>query len=247
VAYLSDQEEAALAYAQVLSFLRYLDRRMPDGWIRLLLEGLAAGQNINGILVTLNNVNLQRLFGWWRKASMGRTHTPTPAVGLLKKQFKRGTMAGNDPAESLHALEVRRHLRLGDLLRLRGHIEAAAIEFSRAKELAQFLSPEITDRLAASLLELGETQQVVTLLEPMTALYPSHATTYVQLAKALAGTGATARAVTALNKANAVNPFDPDIHCLLSTLHFEMDHADAAAKEKSVCQTTLAGAGKQIK
>ena len=247
VAHLSDQEEAALAYAQVLSFLHYLNRRMPENWIRTLLQGLRSGQNINGVLVTLNNVNLQRLFMWWRKSAMGRQHTPSPAVGLMKRQYKRGEMKGGDPSESLHILEVRRHLRLGDLLRLRGHIEAAAAEFKRAKELASFPSPEISDRLAAALLELGETEKVVALLEPMVDLYPSHATTYVQLAKALAGINDINRAIDVLIRANAINPFDPDIHCLLSTLYYETNRSDAAAKEKAVCQSTLANAGKKMK
>ena len=247
VAYLSDQEEAALAYAQVLSFLHYLDNRMPEDWIRRLLEGLGDGQNINGVLVSLNNVNLQRLFAWWRKSAMGRQHTPTPAVGLLKRQFKRGEVAAGEPEESLHILEVRRHLRLGDLLRLRGHIEAAVQEFKQANELARSPSPEISDRLAAALLELGQTGEVVTLLEPMVNLYPSHATTYIQLAKGLAGQNALDKAINALDRANAINPFDPDIHCLLSTLYFETDQQDASAGEKAVCQTTLAGAGKKMK
>jgi tetratricopeptide (TPR) repeat protein len=246
VAHLSDQEEAALAYAQVLSFLKYLDNRMPENWIRDLLNGLANGQNINGVLVSLINVNLQRLFMWWRKSAAGRRHTPTPAVGLLKKQFKRGAVAGKDEGESLHILEVRRHLRLGDLLRLRGHIEAAATEFSQAKELARFPSPEISDRLGASLLELGEIDQVISLLEPMVTLYPSHANTYVQLAKALASRNEVQRALAVLDSANAINPFDPDIHCLMSTLYYEMDQEAAAAREKSICQAALAQSGKKI-
>lgn len=240
IAYLPDQEEAALAYAQVLSFTRYLNEHLPKDWLRRLTSGLAGGTPLDSMLTTLGGANLQRFYGWWKKSMAGKRHTPVPVVAVMRKRFKRGILAADNAGDSLHALEVRKHLRLGDLLRLRGHTRAAVVEFEKALEVAQFSSPEIVDRLGASLLELGEFKRARDIIEPITSLYPSHCTSFVQVARAYVGLGETQNAVAALTAANGINPFDPEIHCSLSGLYRELGNMEGFALENENCRAAVA-------
>ena len=239
VAFLSDQEEAASAYAQTLSFTKYLSDRLPADWLKRLTRGLAAGTPLDHILRSMGDADLQRMYNWWRKSASGKHHTPPPAVGMMKKRFKQGAVAGTGSGDSLHALEVRKHLRLGDLLRLRGHTVAAVQEFEKAEKLAQFTSPEISDRLGAALIEVGDFRRAQVLLKKITALYPSHAGGFVQLARACAGLTETAEAAAAFRAANAINPFDPEIHCSAAELYRELGDSEAAARENRSCRAAL--------
>jgi tetratricopeptide (TPR) repeat protein len=246
VAYMPDQEEAALAYAQVLSFTRYLNQRLEEGWIRRALSGMSVGYNLDYLMTEMSGSDLKRHYHWWRQAAAGKRHTPVPAVGLLKRRFKRGEVTGATRRESPHSQEVRRHLRVGDLLRLRGHLKAAVVEFSEAEKLAKSPSTEIGDRLAGSLLALGDHKRVIQLLIPMVNLYPYHSTTRVQLGRALAAEKREWEAIEQLKLANAINPFHPEVHCLLAELHRQVKKTADAKTEEAHCKLAARFAGEDL-
>jgi len=243
VAHLPNQEDAALAYAQVLSFLRYLDDRFEDGWIRQLLADIGAGKSVEEAFAAQSKFTVRRLYLWWTQTASGRRQTPVPAVGLLKRRYRRGATVGESSAEAELGVEVQRQIRVGDLLRLRGHVKAAAVEFRRALNQADSPSLAITDRLAGCLLELGDHATVAELLPPIGELYPSHATSFVQLGQALAALEQPAAAAAALERARAVNPFHPAVHCLLAEQYRSLGRTAEAGVEREHCRLTAAEAG----
>ncbi|MCP4602030.1 MAG: hypothetical protein GY847_16190 [Proteobacteria bacterium] len=240
IAHLPDQEDAALAYAQVLSMMRYLDEKLTHGWLRQLLERIGNDESVDQAFVALFKFPLRRLYNWWRQAVSGKRQTPVPAVSLMKRRFKRGKATGESGLESLLSADVRRHLRVGDLLRLRGHIQAAVSEFRQAKRLAESPSPEISDRLAACLLELGQPGAVSEMLHKMTELYPAHATIFIQLGQALAAEKKLNESATALERANAINPFHPTVHCTLKELYTQLGREQDATLEADHCRLIAA-------
>jgi len=237
VAHLPDQEDAVLAYAQVLSLMRYLEDKLGEGWVRGLLTRLAEGVAVDAAFVELSKFPLRRLYMWWKQSVAGKRQTPVPAVSLLKRRFKRGkATAGQGGDESLFSVEVRRHIRVGDLLRLRGHVRAAVTEFRRAEHLLESPSPEISDRLAGCLLEIGESAAVAEMLAPLAALYPTHSTLFVQLGEAHKAEGDNAAAAAALEIANSINPFHPAVHCNLKELYRELGRPAEAEREAEHCR-----------
>ncbi len=236
VAHLPNQEDAALAYAQVLSLMQYLEQKLGHSWTRQLLERIGKDQSIDDALVALSKFRLRRLYLWWRQAVSGRRQTPVPAVSLMKRRFKRGKATGESGLESLLGAEVRRHLRVGDLLRLRGHARAAVVEYRRADSLAESPSPEISDRLGGSLLELKDYRAVAEMLPPLAELYPAHSTIFVQLGEALKAEQRFAEAAEALERANAINPFHPDVHCALKEAYVALGRETQAKLEADHCR-----------
>ncbi len=244
VAALPNQEDAALAYAQVLSFIRYLDERFEPSWIKSLLDKVGRGATVLNAFTQLSQSTLQRHYRWWQQSVSGKRQTPVPAVGLMKKRFIRGKTTDKSESESLLKAEVRQHLRIGDLLRLRSHVRAAVIEYQKAKQAATSPSPEISDRLAACLLELGEAKAVTELLPQMIELYPAHSTVFVQLGTAFAALNQNAEAVEQFERANAINPFHPQVHCTLAKLYNKLGRKKEAELEFGQCRllTTEASA-----
>ena len=235
VAYLPDQEDAALAYAQALSLVGYLNDRLGPDWMKKLFAMLSDGQTLDQGIADLAKHPFPRLYQWWKQSVSGRRQTPVPSVYLMQRRFKRGKATGESGLESLLGDEVRRHLRLGDLLRLRGHVDAAAKEYGRAESLADSPSPRISDRLAACLLELGETEKVIAMLPSMAALYPAHSTIFIQLGTAQARENRTEEAARNLELANAINPLHPAVHCGLKDLYAKLGRGDRAKQEAENC------------
>lgn len=236
IAHLPNQEDAALAYAQALGFTHYLSRRFEPGWIGKLLRRLGEGVGIDRALVELCKFDLNRLYLWWRQDVSGHRQTPVPAVGLLQRRFKRGAVANPGGQDQALSVDVRRHLRVGDLLRLRGHVRAASSEYREAERLAVSPSPEISDRLAACLLELGDTAEAVEMLRRIAELYPYHSTVFIQLGESLAREDKLAEAEAALVRANAINPFHPAVHCDLAEIYRKLGRIAAAEQQVDHCR-----------
>ncbi|HUT79389.1 MAG TPA: hypothetical protein VM285_16950 [Polyangia bacterium] len=245
VAHLPSQEDAALAYAQVASFIDYFDRRLGGDWLRRLLGEIGDGRDIDTAFVAVSKFNVRRHYLWWEQAVSGKRQTPVPAVGLLKRRYRLGSTAGDGPlaAEALD-LEARRRLRLGDLLRLRGHLRGAVLEYQEARKAAGSPSPDIGSRLAGALLELGEYEAAAQVAEETARFYPFLALAQVQLGRAVAAQGQAASAAIALERANGLNPFDPAVHCLLTELYGDLDRAEESQLERGHCRVLAAAEGK---
>ncbi len=240
VAHLPNQEDAALAYAQVLAFTKYLGGKLGSDWAGKLLHSLGEGNSLDQAFASLSRFDVKKLYNWWRQEAGGIRQTPVPAVSLLKRRYMRGHATGDKGLESDLSTEVRRHLRIGDLLRLRGHLRGAIKEYRQAAEFTESPTPEITDRLGACLLLTNQSEAAIELLRTMAELYPTHATVFVQLGRAHNLKGESENAIAALESANSLSPFDPMIHCTLKDLYQEVGRKEEAEMESANCRTLTA-------
>jgi len=103
---------------------------------------------------------------------------------------------------------ARNHLRLGDLLRERGKLRAALLEYRRALELAP-ASPYASLKVARVELELGRPEPAATAAREAVRLWGDYPAARQVLARALAALGRTEEAAGQLEAALEVNPFDP--------------------------------------
>ena len=205
-----------------------------------ILRRLGDGTTVDEAFEEASKFNVRRLYLWWEQTAKGTRQTPVPVVGLMKRRFKSGDVAGGAAFGDMET-ETRRHVRLGDLLRLRGHDEAAVREYREALNLADAASPEIAERLGGCLLNLGRNQETVDLLAPIVELYPSHPTGFVQLGHAYQALGKEDEAADMLERAIALNPFHPEVHCMLAGLHESRGQDESASVEESVCRMLSAG------
>jgi tetratricopeptide (TPR) repeat protein len=129
---------------------------------------------------------------------------------------------------------MQQHARLGDMLRLRGHREAALVEYSRAEHAEPYHSPALANKQARTLRALGRVDQARLLLEESVMLYPEFTPTTTLLAELAAAKGDVARARALYQHSIALNPFDPAVHRQLATLLKESGDDGAAATEARV-------------
>ena len=235
IARLPSQEDAALAFAQVATFIESFVTRYGEAKLRDAVGRVAAGVDAREALGLAAGKSFAALESDWKADLRARPSPPRDPPSVLALHFRRG---GGDADESLDvAVEnARRYLRLGDLLWDRQRPRAAAAEYARAHRAAPD-DPIVASRLARAALAGGNAQQAVDALAGVAVRYPDHAPIRAVLGAARLALGDLSGARTALREALRINPFDPAPHCDLARA---TDVAAERTREEGICRTLRA-------
>jgi hypothetical protein len=153
IAMLPTAEEAAVAFAEVHSFIRFWTKEMGDHGLPDLVRDLKSSLVPDAVDSAIRDVSGVDLAGWdkrWRAHLAQGSHELAPDLA---------------PAASIpHMQEIAKRVRLGDLLGERGHHQAAAIELSRAQALVP-TDASVRCWLAAALLGTGDRANAAMLVD----------------------------------------------------------------------------------
>ena len=210
IALLPSQQDAALAFAQVSTFVAYYHETFGGDALRGAIEAMAEGTDAQAALAARATTTWAALERGW-KASLGGLSADAP--DLLPLRLRHGD-APDDEARDV-AERARRWLRLGDMLWSRRRYGGAMHEYARAAELAPD-NPIIAARLGRAAIAAGDPERAIRALDPMAERYPEHAPTWSSLARARRMLGDRAGALDAARAAIRLNPFDPSPHCDLA-------------------------------
>jgi len=124
IAMLPTAEEAAVAFAEVSSFIRFWTKEVGDDGLPQLVMRLRSSMGADDVDKAIQEVSGTDLIGWDKR---WRSHIAQGARDLPPDLA---------PGASLpHGSDIAKHVRLGQLLDGRGHHHAAAIELGRAQVL----------------------------------------------------------------------------------------------------------------
>jgi len=211
IAMLPSQEAAALAFAEVASFIDDYAKRHGMATLRDALNQLDGERDARRALGAAAGLDFAKIEKTWRAA------LPRRSGNKHARKVKRRLRSGGKTDDSLDVVEMdaRRFLRLGDLLWDRQRITAAAIEYGKAHE-ADRDDPIVAARFARAALETGQPQRARDALESVAQRYPDQAPVHAMLGAARLKLGDRAGASIALLDAILVNPFDPQPQCDLA-------------------------------
>jgi predicted Zn-dependent protease len=231
IAMLPSQEDAALAFAQVVTFLESFRGRHGDAGLARAIVSMADGEDARAALSSVAEQPFEALEGVWRDA-LGRRELPKKK--RPPKELKLRFVEGGDPDESLDVAEerARKHLRVGDLLWGRKHTLAAAREYERGRDFAPG-DPILASRVARASISVEEPTRALSALDSALADHPQHAPLHALRGAALKALNRPAEAVEPLREAIRLNPFDPSPHCQLARASAE---AAEASREARACQ-----------
>ena len=230
IAMLPSQEDAALAFAQVVTFLEVFRARKGDTGLAQAIGGMARGEDARVALSRVAGEPFESLEGVWRD---GLATRPEPPKKQTPKELKLRFVERGEADESLDVAEerARKHLRVGDLLWGRNHTLAAAREYERAQGYAPS-DPILASRVARASLSSKNPARALAAVERALADHPQHAPLQALRGAALVELGRLADAVEPLHEAIRLNPFDPGPHCELSRASQD---ANEVARERSAC------------
>jgi glutaredoxin len=196
IAMLPTAEEAAVAFAEVTSFIRYWTKEVGDDGLPRLVVRLKTAPRAEDVDKAIQEVSGADLAGWdkkWRAhlASVPHDLPPDLAPGAVIP----------------HAAEIGKRSRLGDLFEARGHHQAAAVELGRAQA---FVPADATLRawLAVSLLGTSDRANAAMLVEKVEDVHSRYGRWW-----SLHGLLHPEKADDAFALGMAQDPLDPWVSC----------------------------------
>ena len=232
MAKLPSQEAAALAYAEVYTLIGWMQSKVGFKGIRDALALQRDGKSAKRAVTEAMNLPWPQVEKEWHahlKVGDGKARAGRPI-----KFGKGGADSENVGIETVSA-RARKHARLGGMLRARGALEAAAIEYEKALA-ANSGPPEpfVAGKLARTLVELGRYDRAIELATPLAATDDHDAVAAVTLGMARTAKQAWPEAIAAYEQALRVSPFDPQTRCGLAEAYAKMKDA-RAARERAAC------------
>jgi predicted Zn-dependent protease len=132
--------------------------------------------------------------------------------------------------------KARGFARLGEILRERGRMAAARIEYAKAMSRVGKKIAVLTDKFALAAMASGREGEAESALVEALHVHPQYAALHLHLARVLVKRKDWASAKAHLLAANAVDPFDPEIHAGLSQVHAAENDEGGAARERRFAQ-----------
>jgi tetratricopeptide (TPR) repeat protein len=239
-AMLPSQEDARLAYAQVYTMLYLLREERGQAGLADLLDRVARGEDAKDALAAAWGGDFDTFEAHWKKKTYQRT--ARPGTGKVKDlRFKDPGADEADPSllgdvfSHLGGGKTRQHARLGVLLTLRGHKQAAVIEYEKARAASSEgrNDPKLARRLGELYLELGDAPKAAPLLDVAGKDDPENPNVAAAEGRAKRLTGDPEGARAALDRALKENPFIPSLHCDLAEL---TDDPEVKTREQALCR-----------
>ena len=242
---LETPEEVQLAYAQSASAIEFIIQSRGQEVLKQVMARMAesrtpgAGEAIREVM----GMDFTRFAEEWKghlaaKAGVGTDLKSVP-VNVRRYKVREGeTEDGRMELKEIKSLVARNRAHLGDRLKERGRMRAAALEYRRAlTELGDSLP--IMNRLSAALIDLGQTEEALAILRRALELDPDHPTPYVQLGQIYLQRKVCRAAGQVFEGSLQINPFNPEVHAGLAAALAALGDEAGSARERKIANTLL--------
>ena len=232
MAYLPSQEATATAFAEVHTAIEYLLETYTERAILGLLDGLkSSGGDLDQALIKVTGGNLAQFEANWRVWLKKRRFETRDGVTKPAIAFGTNRAAVDDDDPERPDGEAGRYARLGDLLFRRGHRAAAAIEYERSLKRAGVGYSGLVHRLASCLIATKSLDRAQEILSQSAQRSPDDPRTHVLLGRLALQSKRHQEAFDAYERANAINPFDPEVHEGMRIAATELKYDAVVARE----------------
>lgn len=218
--YLENQDQVALAFAEVSDAVAYIVEQFGPGKLAELLRAFRRFPRDRAFVEALG-LSEAELEESWRESLKDRTWRVSK--GALAQKIELGPM---DEVEFVGA-DLQGHVRLGDRLRQQDQAAAALIQYKKALEQ----EPDngvVLLKAARAYLAMGDPENAEALLRRAVEKNPSYVTPYVALGELLFEDARYDQAQRYLQEALEINPFNPRVHELLGRIALDVGNFSLA-------------------
>jgi tetratricopeptide (TPR) repeat protein len=233
--------EAQLAFAQSGSMIEYLANTWGNNAIVRLLDNLRKTHDYKLSIKMVTGKEFDSFYDSWTqylKSKKLSVRIPDVEVKELRFTEDRRSQDGSEDLIDIDDIKAREYSRLGDMLRTRGRLKAAAYEYEKAMHFDQ-TSPVLLNRLTSVKTDLGQYDNAEQLLKPIIELYPDYIDTHLNLGRIYSIRGNFEKAEEELKLALSINPFDPKIHTALIAVYENQGRPESVEMEKEVLSILL--------
>ncbi|MFN0117333.1 MAG: tetratricopeptide repeat protein [Elusimicrobiota bacterium] len=225
--YLKDQDEVSLAFGQVSHAVCQLVEKKGASSYGRFLRGLKSGLFETEFKKHFEDSPEEFEILWKEKLGGEKWEK---SVGAMSDKVIFGAFE----EENLLGASAQGMVRLGDRMRQRGLHEAALIEYEKALNI----EPDnaiLLLKAARSLLAQGNKEKAITYLRWAIKKNPNYGTPYIELAPLVGDSDA----IDFLKEANSINPFNPQIHKLLSEAYERVGESKKSIFELTIFESLM--------
>ncbi|MFP2908608.1 peptidase MA family metallohydrolase [Pyxidicoccus sp. 3LFB2] len=245
IAMLPTAEDAAVAFAEVFYAIDYVHQTKGSAGFRAIIQELKAGQKDRKAVEAATGMPFALFEKAWlahiKKQPFPQELLPREERVVLKEDAKGKTQEDGEKKgreisfgdfDNVQELPARRFAHLGEVLRERNRVKAAAEEYAKAHKLVGDKYESISNKYALALLELRRLDEAESVLRGSLRVYPGSPSTNVHLGRILLFRKDYPKAKTAYLEALASDPFDPEIHLALTRIHGALGETALATRAR---------------
>jgi tetratricopeptide (TPR) repeat protein len=235
---LENPEDVHLAYAQAASAIEFIIGKAGYKGLREVMARMSAsatrgaGEALTGVL----DMSFSRFEREWKEFLAAKGLKEKGGAGVRRYKIKEGRMNEETlDMEEIKTLVARNRAHLGDLLKERGRIGAAVVEYRRAMDEDKESIP-IINRLSSALIQMDRHQEALEMLLRAKELSPEQPTIHTHLGQVFLKLGNFREAREAFQEVIEINPFNPDVHRDLSRVYEMLGDKESARREREAVQ-----------
>jgi tetratricopeptide (TPR) repeat protein len=235
---LDTPEDVQLAYAQAASAIEFIVARAGHQGLAEIMNrmGMYTEKGASAPIKAVLGLNFQEFEGSWKEFLKAKGLKERSGAGVRRLKIKEGRVNEESmDMEEIKSLVARNRAHLGDLLKEKGRMGAAALEYRRALAETQDSVP-LMNRLSAVLIGLGRDEEAMQLLQRAREASPDHPTTYTNLGQAHMKLKDFRGAKEAFLTSIQINPFNPEVHRDLASVYEILGEKSAANREKEIAR-----------
>jgi tetratricopeptide (TPR) repeat protein len=221
LAKLKTAEDVQLAYAEVATMVDYMIELKGEGVLADITEDFSQKLPIDTILTNRLGMNLEEFQKNWKIYVKGKNYSTIPGLRAFKFRFKNSRPKSSseenetDTYKEVEDTQAQDLTRLGDILKSRNYLDAAAVEYEKAIKESKSISPILNNKLATTYLLRKNFDKAESLLIKNVNSYPYFATTEVNLGELYYLQGSFENSLKHYKRAVHLNPFNPYVHARL--------------------------------
>lgn len=230
--YLKDQAEVRLAFSEVAHAVGAIRKMKGPESLRLILKELAQGKSRQDAFQSVLNLSDSQFESKWREILKGENlqESPGSAPDVLEFEIDK------DEMDEFVGTDLQGHIRLGDRMRKNGQLQAALIQYDKALE-QEANNPVALVKMARTLISLGTKEEALTKLDKCIKENPNYVPGYIVMGELLVESADWGKAAWCYTEANAINPFNPEVHKRLSEIYVVLGDIKKSQEELDILDT----------
>ncbi len=238
---LETPEQVQLAYAEAASAIDFIVGRLGYPGLKAIMAAMAASDQpgVEAAIQKVMGLTMSEFQAAWKEflALKGLRELEGIEVRTYRVRESQRDEQILDSKE-IRSIMARNWVTLGDMLRDKGRLNAAVIEYRKALRESPESVP-IMIKLSMTLLLLGKQEQAVLHLKQAEKITPDHPTIHSNLGYAYLRLERYLEAKEALSNSVAINPFDPSVHQGLAQAYRALGENVEGEKEEEIFRKLL--------
>jgi tetratricopeptide (TPR) repeat protein len=238
---LENPEDVQLAYAEAASAIEFILMKSGYDGLQKVMSQMAstnqkgAGKAIQEVL----GLPFSEFEETWKRFLSSKEYKEIAGAHGHRYKIKEGKYDEERmDTEEIKSLVAKNKAHLGDLLKERGRMEAAVLEYRRALEESRD-SVTIMKKLSSALTTMARYEEALELLRRAKDISSDHPSIFTALGQTYLKLKRTKEARDSFQEAIQINPFDPEAHMGLATAYETLGERSSASKEREIARRLM--------